>query len=95
MIFDTETSIFTPLENKAQFASGGAGIQAAQAIQNSGATVVLTGNVGPNAFTTLTAADIEIYVGASGTLQEAIRNFQAGTYKKAMGATVESKHGPA
>jgi predicted Fe-Mo cluster-binding NifX family protein len=58
--------------------AGGAGIQAAQAVADRNAAVVLTGNCGPNAFRTLEAADIAVVTGAAGTLQDAIVAFRAG-----------------
>src|SRR4030042_581334 len=72
VIVDSETMQFEAIPNTAAGATGGAGIQAAQTIANKGVKVVVTGNVGPNAFGALTAAGIEIATGASGTIKEAI-----------------------
>ena len=57
LIVDTETMQFEAIPNLAAGTSGGAGIQAAQTIANKGAKVVITGNVGPNAFKALSAAE--------------------------------------
>lgn len=60
VIVDLETEEVETLENEAQNASGGAGIQAAQMVANKGADTVISGHFGPNAFQTLNAADIDI-----------------------------------
>lgn len=54
-IVDLDTMEFESVENPNITALGGAGIQSAQLVANRGAGVVLTGNVGPNAFNTFTA----------------------------------------
>jgi predicted Fe-Mo cluster-binding NifX family protein len=56
----------------------GAGVQAAQAVAEKEATVVITGSVGPNAHQGLTAAGIKIYIGAKGTAKEALQDYRAG-----------------
>lgn len=56
----------------------GAGIQAACAVNDRGATVLLTGYCGPNAFKTLSAAGIRICQNTEGTVKEAIALFNAG-----------------
>ena len=57
---------FEVVENKAAMAFGGAGIQAAQIVANKGAEIVITGNMGPNAFAALSMAGIKVVVGATG-----------------------------
>ncbi len=69
-VFDTESKEHVAIENTAQFASGGAGIKSAQSVADSGAGIVLTGNVGPNAYGALQAANITIVTGVSGTVLE-------------------------
>lgn len=75
---DPETMEFEAIENPNLGAFGGAGIQSAQLVVNKGAKVVLTGSCGPNAFQTLQAAGVEVIVGVSGTVQEAIEQYKAG-----------------
>jgi len=60
VLVDTETGAFEAHSNEQNFnAAQGAGIQAAQNVSNLGAEAILTGNVGPNAFRTLSAASIK------------------------------------
>ena len=59
-------------------ARGGAGIQAAQSVVRREVAGVLTGNVGPNAYGVLRAAQVPIYVVGPGTVRQAIDRFVAG-----------------
>jgi predicted Fe-Mo cluster-binding NifX family protein len=93
LIVDTETLQFEAIPNMAAAAGGGAGIQAAQTIANRGAKVLITGNVGPNAFRALSAAGIEIMADASGTALEAVEKFKKGELKKTGSPTVGEHFG--
>ena len=54
----------------------------------------MTGNVGPNAFKTLTAAGIQIVIGLSGiTVKQAIEGFKAGQYQRSTTPSVEAHYG--
>lgn len=68
MIVDSEDMSFEAVNNTAAGAMSGTGIQAAQTVASKGAKLVITGNVGPNAFQALSSAEIKIVVGAHGTL---------------------------
>lgn len=59
-------------------AAQGAGIQAAQTIQRLGASVLITGHVGPKAFKVLDANGIKVYAAAAVTAQEAINAYNEG-----------------
>ena len=78
LILDAESMEFEVLSNENAMASGGAGIQTAQTIANKGVEAVVTGNVGPNAFQTLSAAGIKVFTGASGTIKEAVEKYKKG-----------------
>lgn len=93
IFFDTDTGKFEAQENASAQFQGGAGIQSAQLVNSKDAKAVLTGNVGPNAFQTLSAAGIQIYTGVSGTVREAIAAFNVGKYKKTESPSVGSKSG--
>lgn len=93
IFFDTDTGKFEAQENvNAQF-QGGAGIQSAQLVNSKDAKAVLTGNVGPNAFQTLSAAGIQIYTGVSGTVKEAVEAYKSGKLKITEIPSVGSKFG--
>ena len=94
IIVDTESMQFEAIENPAMSAGGGAGTQAGQLVANKGAEVVLTGNVGPNAFNTLQAAGLKIVVGLSDiTVGQAIEEFKSGKYQYIGDPSVEAHHG--
>jgi predicted Fe-Mo cluster-binding NifX family protein len=90
ILADTESGEFTAHDNVQNLnAPQGAGIQAAQAVSRLGAQAVLTGHVGPKAFTVLKAANITVYTGASGTVREAIDAYKSGKLRAAQAADVE------
>ncbi|HPA72161.1 MAG TPA: NifB/NifX family molybdenum-iron cluster-binding protein [Spirochaetota bacterium] len=91
---DTDTMSFDARENGAYGASGGAGVQSGKFVADGGSQAVLTGNVGPKAYGTLTAAGVEIITGASGvTVKQAVENYLAGKYRPVTGATVAEHSG--
>jgi len=93
LIIDIDTMKFESIDNENAMTSGGAGIQAAQMVARKGVKTVITGNVGPNAFQTLTAAGIKIYTGASGSVKEVVENFKKGELKETQDASVNSHFG--
>ncbi len=78
VIVDLETMQFEAVENSSAVAAGGAGISAAQMIANKGVQVILTGNSGPNAYRTLSAAGIQVITGAVGKVRDAVDAYKAG-----------------
>jgi len=78
LFVDGEAMTFESLENPAMGQGGGAGIQAAQFVVNQGAQVVLTGNLGPNAFDVLEAAGVQAYLVSVGSVRQAVESFKAG-----------------
>ena len=93
VIVDSENMQFEAISNMASGATGGAGIQASQIIANKGVKVVITGNVGPNAFGALSAAGIEIVTGAFGTVREVIDKFKRGELQRTGAPTVGGHFG--
>jgi len=93
LIVDTDTMNFENISNQSAMASGGAGIQAAQNVAKTGAKIVITGNMGPNAFQTLSAAGIQVFTGANGSIKEAIEKYKKGELNKAESPNVGSHSG--
>ncbi len=92
VIVDSETMKFETVANAASGAMGGAGIQAAQTVVSRGVDVLITGNVGPNAFQALSAAGIKIVTGAFGTLREVVERYKKGELKGETGAPTVRGH---
>jgi len=81
LFIDPETKSLDVFRNTAP--AHGAGIQAAQTVADHGATALITGNVGPNAFQALKAVGIAAYVGAAGTVADALAAYQNGSLRTA------------
>ncbi len=93
LIIDTEAMDVEPLENPNIALGGGAGIQSAQLLSEKGVKSVLTGNCGPNAFTVFGQTGIEVIVGVSGKVKDAVEKFKNGAYSSASGPNVASHFG--
>src|SRR4030042_4107188 len=93
VIVNSETMEFEAYPNLAADSTSGAGIQIAQTIANEGVKVVITGNVGPNAFGALSAAGIEIVTGAFGTVREVVEKFKRGELQRTGAPTVGGHFG--
>ncbi len=93
LVIDTDTMKFESISNKSTAESSGAGIKAAQTVANIGAKVVITGNIGPNAYQTLNAAGINVITDAKGTVKDTIEMYKKGEFKTANNPTVESHSG--
>jgi len=74
-------------------AGGGAGIQAAQFVTDHQADVVLTGHVGPNAYNALNSSGVEIYIGITGSVRNAINQYQNNQLTKAPSSTTPAHTG--
>jgi len=93
VVVDTETMDFAVIDNENVAAAGGAGISSAKAVADAGAEAVLTGNCGPNAQRTLSAAGVRLYAGVTGTVAEAVELFKGGKLTEAEGPNVQSHFG--
>lgn len=87
---DPQTLAYESVENAP--GAHGAGVQAAQLVADRRVAAVVTGNVGPNAFQGLAAAGIAVYVGATGSVRDAIRAYQSGLLRQAE-APSSRRHG--
>ncbi len=93
IIVDPKTMEWEAFPNPARSAGGGAGIQASQLVTNKGVEAMITGNIGPNAFQTLSAAKIKIFTGASGSVREAIESYKQGKLPQATSSNVPGHFG--
>ena len=93
VIVDSETMEFEAVSNVAAGSMSGAGIQAAQTVASKGAKVVLTGNIGPNAFQALSAAGIKVVTGAIGNVEEVVERYKRGELKETSSPTVRGHFG--
>ncbi len=82
VVVDLITLATTYVDNgSSQVLAQGAGIQAAENLVKAGAQVLLTGHVGPKAFTALQAAGVKMVQGVEAmTVGEAVTKFQAGEF---------------
>ena len=91
-VYDTDNDSVEFVDNTKNLdAPSGAGVQAGANAAKTGAKVVITGNCGPKAFRTLSAAGIKVIVGATGNVREAAENFKKGQYQYATEANVEGR----
>jgi len=93
LIVDSESLDFEAVENPAMTAPGGAGIQAAELVGQMGVGAVITGDCGPNAYQVLSAAGIGIFVGASGSVRQAIEAYKRGELRATPGPSAEAYSG--
>ncbi len=95
LIVDTDTLEFEAVENPNVARGGGAGIQSAQLMAAKDVKFVLTGNCGPNAHETLSAAGVGVIIGCSGTGRDAVERFKTGQITAASEPNVASHSGMA
>ena len=93
LIFETNDMSYEAFDNENIAVGGGAGIQSAQFIAEKGATAVITGNCGPNAVRTLSAAGVEIYVGENGTVKDAVLRYKNGELRSTTDPNVSDHYG--
>ena len=90
---DSETMEFEAFENEGLMASGGAGVQAAQLVAQKGANTLITGTIGPDAASALSASGIKVYLVPGGTVKDVIEGYKTGSLHEASGATVPPHFG--
>jgi len=93
IIVDPQSMEFEALDNSNAMAAGGAGISTGQMIASKGVEAVLTGNCGPNAYQTLSAAGVQVITGVSGKLKDAIEAFKAGRFQSSAQPNVGDHYG--
>lgn len=74
-ICDTKDNSFKVIENKGQSSNGGAGIAAANQIIDENVDIIITGNLGPNAFELINKAEIKAYKCESISIEAALNKY--------------------
>lgn len=92
IVVNTNDMSFQTFDNENMALSGGAGIQAAGFLASEGVDAVLTGNCGPNAMKTFSAAGIKVYSGMSGTVKEALEKFSQENLIPSLGQAETTQH---
>ena len=92
LVFDQERRPIHLVRNEGASSNEGAGIRAASTLNEMGINVLITGSVGPNAFRSLVAAGIDVYIGAEGTIENALSEYSNGRLEKANGPTNSGHH---
>ena len=92
VIVDTDTEEWEAISNPGMGAGGGAGVQAAQVIANSGAEAAIGPSFGPNAFNALDAAGIKMYSARGGSVREVLAQYKAGRLPEVHSAQSEGRH---
>lgn len=83
LVIDTESGDVQSIDNaEHRNALQGAGIGAAELVAGTGVDAVITGHLGPKAFSALDAAGIVGYDGAGRTAREAVDAFVAGKLER-------------
>lgn len=93
LIVETDNLSFEAIGNENQALGQGAGIQAARLLAERRVKCVLTGNCGPNAHRTLTAAGIDVVVSCVGTVRQLVDRFKNGELAPAPSANVPGHSG--
>jgi predicted Fe-Mo cluster-binding NifX family protein len=93
IIVDIDDLSFQAFDNESMALGGGAGIQSAQFVASKGAEVIITGNIGPNAARTLSAAGIKVVPGQTGIVRKAIEDYKQGKLKATSEANVPGHFG--
>jgi predicted Fe-Mo cluster-binding NifX family protein len=88
IVADTETDEISASNNEVDPDAYIFGIQTAQNVFDLGVEAVVTGNIGPNAFTALNAWGVKVFLSQVDTVEEVLTSFKAGTLKQVNEANV-------
>jgi len=90
VVVDTDTGQSQAHDNKVNLnLSQGAGIQTGQNVANLGVEAVITGNVGPNAYKTLGAAKVRVFLASGETVEQVVAALERGELQEVQRANVE------
>ncbi len=93
VIVDPDSMEAESIENGNGSATGGAGVQAAQQVISKGIDALITGSVGPNAFSLLSSENVEMKIFSSGSVLEAIKSYRSDSLDSIEAANSPGKHG--
>jgi predicted Fe-Mo cluster-binding NifX family protein len=93
VIAETNDMSFEAFDNESIALGSGAGIQSAQFVASKEINAVITGNCGPKALQTLSAAKLEVFVGQSGTIREVVERYKRGNIKSTDTPNVTDHYG--
>lgn len=71
---------------------GGAGIMAAQSVVSEDVNILITPDLGPNAFKVISAARIDVYQARGGLVNDLLKDLEDGKLVKSSKPTVEGHH---
>jgi predicted Fe-Mo cluster-binding NifX family protein len=93
LIVNTDDMSFEVFSNESGALSSGTGIQSAQFVVSKGAKAVITGNCGPKAMQALSVAGVEMYLGNTGGIREALEKYKSGNLTSTNQANVPDHSG--
>jgi len=94
VVVDLDSMSENSIPNANVDAASGAGIQAASEVARQGVSALITGNIGPNAMQTLSAAKIDVYQHQGGVaVRAAVESFQRGELSKIEAPSVPAHAG--
>ena len=83
IVFDTDTGDVKEVKNENKDAESGAGIGCAQVVFDEGASVVISGKVGPKGYEVLKSAGVDIFLAPPGIpVSYALEKYKQGLLKK-------------
>lgn len=94
ILVDTGTGEVESVPNPSLSSAHGAGIGTVQFLSERGVEAVCTQNVGPNAFSALTASSVRVYSVAGNTVGDVIEQLKQGLLSEYGGATVAAHEKP-
>jgi predicted Fe-Mo cluster-binding NifX family protein len=90
---DLETGETHVEPNELAEGAGGVGAQAAQFVAERGATALVTGQIGPNAFRVLQAAGVATYTTRERSVADALRAYREGRVERVAAPTAAGHQG--
>lgn len=93
ILHDDETGQYEVVDNKQNVnAAGGAGIQSATTVAEKDCEWVVSGQIGPRAFSVFQEAGIRVATGANGRVADVLQDFKSGRLKEANAADANISH---